>query len=77
MLFPRSSAGRALNHLLVDGMMRAGWWIEREPRARATLVVCPRERLSRTARAEIAAEAEELLGFVAVDATSHGLRFEP
>ena len=43
--------GRFVNNLLVDGMLRATWWIEREGKRRATLGIRPfRRALARRTR---------------------------
>jgi hypothetical protein len=67
--------GRFVNNLLVDGTLRATWWIEREGKRRATLAIRPFRKLSRAEREEVAAEAERMLEFAA-DVETRDLRFE-
>jgi Winged helix DNA-binding domain len=69
--------GRFVNNLLVDGVLRATWWIEREGKKRATLAIRPSGRLSRAERTEVGAEAERMLEFAAADAESRDVRLEP
>jgi hypothetical protein len=71
---PRAS--RALNHLLVDGMLRAVWWLERDGKRKATLVIQPHGRFTRAERAEVEAESEAVVSFVAADAASHAVKLE-
>ena len=65
--------------VLVDGFVRAGWRVEREKgrRGAATVVVIPVVPLSSSDEAEVGAEAERLLAFLASDATERDVRFEP
>ena len=37
--------GRLIDNLLVDGLLRASWWLERDGRRRATLAIRPATRL--------------------------------
>jgi Winged helix DNA-binding domain len=67
--------GRFVNNLLVDGMLRATWWIERDG-DRPTLAIRPFQELSAAARDEVAAEAERMLAFSAPDAERREVRFE-
>lgn len=69
--------GRFVSNLLVDGMLRATWWIERDGNRRATLGIRPFGRLSKTERADVAAEAERMLELSAADVESRDVRFEP
>ena len=69
--------GRFVNNLLVDGLLRATWWIERDGKRRATLGIRPFRELSGAARDEVAAEAERMIEFAAPDAAARGVRFEP
>jgi hypothetical protein len=65
--------------VLIDGFVRAGWRIERRkgrPGA-ATLVVIPVVFLSSANEAAVLDEAEDLLGFLAADATEREVRFAP
>ena len=68
--------GRFVNNVLVDGMLRATWWIEREEKGRATLGIRPFGKLSRAERADVAAEAERVVDLVAADADRRDVRFE-
>jgi Winged helix DNA-binding domain len=67
--------GRFVNNLLVDGMLRATWWIERDG-DRASLAIRPFRELSAAERDEVAAEAERMLAFSAPDAERRAVRFE-
>ena len=68
--------GRFVNNLLVDGMLRATWWIEREGKRRATLGIRPFRPFSRTERGQVAAEAQRMIDFAAADAEARDVRFE-
>jgi Winged helix DNA-binding domain len=68
--------GRFVSNVLVDGMLRATWWVERE-QGSATLAIRPFGRLTRAERAETAAEAERMLEFTAPGADRRRVRFEP
>jgi hypothetical protein len=68
--------GRFVNNLLVDGTLRATWWIERDDKRRATLAIRPFGRFSRTERAEVTAEAERLVDFAAAEAEKRDVRIE-
>jgi hypothetical protein len=68
--------GRFVNNLLVGGMLRAAWWIEREGKAAAVLCIRPAGRLSRRDRAEVEAEAGRMLELAAAGLASMGVRFE-
>ena len=70
------TGGRHVNNLLVDGMLRATWWFERDGRRRATLAIRAHDRLSAGERSEITAEAQRLLAFAADGAAAHDVRFE-
>ena len=67
-------AGRNVGNLLVDGELRANWWLEREGRRATTLAIRPFGALDPADRDAVAAEAGALLGLVAPGAA---LRFEP
>jgi hypothetical protein len=66
--------GRFVNNLLVDGVLRATWWIEREGKTRATLAIRPFRRFSCAERTEVTAEAVRMLEFAAADAESRDVR---
>jgi hypothetical protein len=68
--------GRAVGSLLLDGMVRATWWIERVGAGPATLAVRPWGELSAGERDDVAAEAERALAFAAADADVRDVRFE-
>jgi hypothetical protein len=67
--------GRFVNNLLVDGMLRATWWLERDGKRRATLVVRPFPKLSSAERTDVEAEAARMLDFAAADAGQRDVRF--
>jgi hypothetical protein len=69
--------GRFVNNLLVDGMLRATWWIERDGKRRARLAIRPFREFSRAEREEVAEEAQRMLDFAAADAETRDVRFEP
>ena len=69
--------GRFVNNLLVDGLLRATWWIERDGQRQATLAIRPFRRLSRAEHAEVAAEAARMVEFAAADVDRREVRFEP
>jgi hypothetical protein len=68
--------GRFVNNLLVDGMLRATWWIEREGKRRARLAIRPFRELSTAEREEAAVEARRMIDFVAADVETREVRFE-
>ena len=68
--------GRFVSNLLVDGMLRATWWIEREGKRRATLAIRPFGKLSRPERDEVEAEAARMIDFAARDAETRDVRVE-
>ena len=61
--------------VLVDGFVAGTWKLEREKGA-ATLAIGSWERWRKADRDAVAAEGEQLLGFVAADAETSDLRFE-
>jgi Winged helix DNA-binding domain len=65
--------GRFVYNLLVDGMLRATWWIERDGRRRATLAIRPFGEIDRDAVAE---EARQMIDFAAPEAAVRDVRFE-
>jgi Winged helix DNA-binding domain len=71
--------GRFVSNLLVDGVLRGTWWIEREGKGkkRATLGIRPFRRLSRAEREEVSAEAQRMVEFATPDAETRDVRFEP
>jgi hypothetical protein len=68
--------GRFVNNLLVDGMLRGTWWIERDGKRSATLAIRPFRELSPAKREEVGAEAERMLEFSEPDAAARDVRFE-
>jgi hypothetical protein len=75
--FPRdalSRVGRAVNQVLVDGMLRATWWIERDGGERAKLVVRAFGELTATERDAVAQEAGRTLEF-AVESCERSVEF--
>jgi hypothetical protein len=69
--------GRWVSNLLVDGMLRGTWWIERDGKRSATLAVRPFGELSPAQRDEVAAEAERMVEFSEPEAAERDVRFEP
>jgi hypothetical protein len=69
--------GRFVSNLLVDGMLRGTWWVEREGTRRATLGIRPCGERAASERAEVAAEAERMVEFRAPDAAVREVRFDP
>ena len=69
--------GRFVNNLLVDGELRATWWIEQEGQRRATLGIRPARPLSKPERRAVEAEAQRMIEFAAPEAAAHDVRFEP
>jgi Winged helix DNA-binding domain len=74
---PMLAHGRFVNNLLVDGMLLATWWIERDGRRRVTLAIRPFRKLSAAEREEVSAEAHRVVDFAAADAERRDVRFEP
>ena len=69
--------GRFVHNLLVDGTLRATWWIERDGKRCATLGIRPFGELTAPERDAVAAEAMWTLDRVAADAATREVRFEP
>jgi hypothetical protein len=69
--------GRWVSNLLVDGMLRGTWWIERDGKRRATLGIRPFGRLTKREQDDVAAEAGRMIDFAAADAETRDVRFEP
>jgi hypothetical protein len=69
--------GRFVNNLLVDGILRATWWIERDGKRSATLAIRPFRRFTRAERGEVEVEAARMIDFAASDAKARDVRFEP
>jgi Winged helix DNA-binding domain len=68
--------GRFVNNLLVDGMLRGTWWLERDRTQRTTLAVRPFRELAGAEREEVAEEAQAMVDFAA-EAEVRDVRFEP
>ena len=68
--------GRFVSNLLVDGVLRATWWLERDGTA-ATLAVRPSRAFSRSERRDVLAEAEPFVAFAAPEAARRDIRIEP
>jgi hypothetical protein len=66
--------GRFVNNVLVDGMLRATWWIERDGKRRATVAIRPFGAIDRAA---VAGEARRMIDFAAAEAEERDVRFEP
>ncbi len=71
------TGGRSVSNLLVDGMLQGCWWIERDGRRCATLVVRPCGELTPAQRDEVTEEGQHLLAVAASDAAVRELRVEP
>ena len=69
--------GRFVSNLLVDGALRATWWLERDGRRGVTLAIRPFGTFSSRERKDVLEEAEQFAVFAARDATSRGVRIEP
>ena len=69
--------GGFVSNLLVDGMLRATWWLERDGDRSATLAIRPFGAFSRSERKDVLDEAEPFLAFAAPDTARRELRFEP
>lgn len=69
------SFGRFVNNVLVDGELRATWWIEAD-RTRATLGIRPFGKLARGVRGAVEAEAQRMAEFAAPEAETRDVRFE-
>jgi hypothetical protein len=67
-----ASGSRHVNNLLVDGMLRGTWWLERD----GTLVIRTLTPLRRAERAETEAEAQRMLAFAAPGSPAGEVRFE-
>jgi hypothetical protein len=64
--------GRFVGSVLVDGMLRATWWVEEGP----VLAIRPAGSLSDDEGAEIEAEAQRMLSFLEPQAERPEVRFE-
>ena len=68
--------GRFVSNLLVDGTLRATWWLERDGKRKATLAIRPWPALSRAERGAVGDEARAMVEFAAADAAVRDVRFE-
>ena len=69
--------GRFVNNLLVDGVLRATWWIERDGKRRATLAIRPFGELARAERDAVDEPRRgRMIDFAAADAAVRDVRFE-
>jgi hypothetical protein len=76
--FPRSAMlapGRFVNKLLVDGLLRATWWLERDGGRSATLAIRPAGRLTRAEKEAVGDEARATVEFMVADAPTRDVRF--
>ncbi len=69
--------GRFVNNLLVDGTLRATWWLERDGKRKTTLAIRPWPALSRAEREAVGDEARAMVELAAADAAVRDVRFEP
>jgi Winged helix DNA-binding domain len=70
------SARRWINHVLVDGMLRASWWAENDRKQQALMTIRLFKPFSAPERQAVGEEAERLLELAAGDAASRDVRFE-
>ena len=68
--------GRFVSNLLVDGMLRATWWLERD-RRRTTLAIRPAAALTKGEREAVGDEGRAMVDFAAADSAVRDVRFEP
>jgi hypothetical protein len=68
--------GHFVSNLLVDGMLRGVWRIERDRKRRATLLIRLHGRVAKRERDEVTAEARRLIEFAAADAEVRDVRYE-
>ena len=57
-------AGRHVSNVLIDGMLRGTWWLDRAGSRTTSLIIRPFGRLSRAERTELRAEAKAVADFV-------------
>ena len=69
--------GRFVNNLIVDGTLRATWWLERDGKRMATLTIRPWPALSRAEHEAVGDEARAMVEFAAAGAAVRDVRFEP
>jgi Winged helix DNA-binding domain len=68
--------GRFVSNLLVDGTLRATWWLERDGR-RVTLAIRPARGFTKGEREAVGDEARAMVDFAAPEAAVRDVRFEP
>ena len=68
--------GRFVSNLLVDGTLRATWWLERDGR-RATLAIRPARGFTSAEREAVGDEARAMVDFAAPEAAVRDVRLEP
>jgi hypothetical protein len=68
--------GRWVSSLLVDGMLRATWWIERDGKRRATLAIRPFGKLTKREHGEVTAEARRMIDFAAGEVAMRDVRVD-
>jgi hypothetical protein len=68
--------GRFVNNLLIDGVLRATWWVERDGSRSAALAIRPFGPLAPADRDAVAEEARAMLEFAAAGAAVREVRFE-
>ena len=68
--------GRFVSNLLVDGMLRATWWLERD-RRRTTLAIRPATALTKAEREAVGDEARAMVEVAAPEAAARDVRFDP
>jgi Winged helix DNA-binding domain len=69
--------GRFISNVLVDGVLRATWWLERDGKRRVILAIRPFREFSAPERAEVGDEAARLVELVGSEAAARDVRFEP
>jgi winged helix DNA-binding protein len=69
------TGNRHVNTALVDGMLRAIWWIERNGK-NATLAIRPTDRLSAGERKQLRDEARRMIEFAAPEAQTKDVRLD-
>ena len=68
--------GRFVSNVLVDGVLRATWRLDRERKRHVTLVIRPYRRLTSRERMAVTEEAERFVEFVGQEAVSRDVRIE-
>ena len=68
--------GRFVSSVLVDGVLRATWWLEREGKAAMNMGIRPHRAFTARERAEVSAEARRMLDFAAGGVESRDVRVE-